>query len=209
MMGITRSVLRPALADLVAAGYLEIRRGRAGGAYVRCGWRDESPARVRRSLLPRWEQLQGLLDLRSILEVTIARNAAQRRTEEDVAVIAVYVEAYAVAGEDRIIAAAADRSLHAAIGDAAANEHLGALSIRLHKLITRGLSVEPYSPELRPLAMHQHEALLESIRQGDPDEAERWTIEHFLLSENAVRALLERVAPEVVARRPAAVISDR
>jgi DNA-binding FadR family transcriptional regulator len=77
-LGVSRATVREALQRLSTGGYLEIRRGRLGGAFVRDGWRPDSAAVIRRTLVDHWDRFESLLDFRTLVEPLIARTAAER-----------------------------------------------------------------------------------------------------------------------------------
>ena len=74
--------MREALHRLAEAGYVEIRRGRHGGAFVQASWGPESEARVQRTLATDWAAFEELFDLRRLIEPVIAATAAERHTPE-------------------------------------------------------------------------------------------------------------------------------
>src|SRR5438445_5984433 len=91
--GIAPMTLREALRILREAGYLETRRGRGGGTFVRRSM-PQPPAREARRHLARLtvEELADLMDYRVAVSGTAVALAALRRTEEDLASLGVLVE---------------------------------------------------------------------------------------------------------------------
>ena len=83
MLGVNRTSVREALHRLVGGGYLEIRRGRNGGAYVLESWGPGSASMIRRTLAPHWKDFELLFDLRRLIEALIARTAARRHDAAD------------------------------------------------------------------------------------------------------------------------------
>ena len=75
-LGVSRTTIREAIQRLAALGYVEVRRGRTGGAFVLEGMGPEANEMIRRTLLPEWSNLEGLLDFRQLIEPLIARTAA-------------------------------------------------------------------------------------------------------------------------------------
>lgn len=195
LLGVNRASVRDALHRLAAAGYVDIQRGRHGGAYVLMSWGTQSAEMIRRTLVPNWERFEALFDLRSLLEPLIAGAAAERRTADDITAIeralAEYVEA-----PDREASRAADQALHAAVARATHNVHLESLSRQIRAQVSLGFEAEPFSAEIRARAVAQHGQLVVAIRSGDPDRAAAVAGRHFALTETALRALLERVADE-------------
>jgi DNA-binding FadR family transcriptional regulator len=192
LLGVSRKSLREALHALVEQGYLEITRGRSGGAVVRERWLPASEEMVRRTLGENWETLEALLDFRQLLEPLIARTAAERRQEDDLTRIETAVRAYETAAV-REASRAADAEVHAAVADAARNPYLAGLSRNIREQVTLGFQAEPFTEGLRETAVEQHAELLEVIAAGDGDAAAQVARKHFLLTEHAVRELLRQV----------------
>ena len=194
-LAVSRTSVREALHRLAGAGYVEIQRGRNGGAYVRQSWGPGSAATVRRTLSPNWADFEALFDLRTLIEGLIARTAAQRHTASDVAPIRDALAAY-VAAPDREASRAADQALHSAIAGATGNPYLARMSHQIRSQVSLGFQAEPYSPEIRATAIKQHAGLVKAILARKDDLAARLAAEHFSLTEAALRRLLERVQRE-------------
>jgi GntR family transcriptional repressor for pyruvate dehydrogenase complex len=190
MLVVSRATAREAMQRLAAMGYVTIRRGRAGGAFVVADLPAGTEAMVRRTLLPEWERMQHLLDLRVHLEAQISRVAAERRSAADVESITVCLEAYEAAGSDRESSRAADQALHRAIARATHNPLFEELSLRLRRQVSLGLESEPYSHELRRRALSQHPQLVTAVIEGDADQAAQLAANHFSLTEKMLRELL-------------------
>jgi GntR family transcriptional repressor for pyruvate dehydrogenase complex len=204
MLNVGRGVVREALQRLSAAGYVTIKRGRGGGTFIEAGWSDDSKAMIRRVLVPERERIEQLLDLRSLVEAMIARTAAERRDESDIREIEKAVVEYASVGDDRHSSGVADRNLHLAINRATHNPLLEALSYQIRAEVSLGFGIEPYSPELRTRALHQHPELARTVIDGDGDLAARLAAEHFHLSEGFIRQLIETVTPGLEETAPTA-----
>src|SRR5215468_8106362 len=84
-LGISRSTLRIALRNLVAAGWLEVRRGRSGGAFVARWPVMPGPRRLPEVLTRHREGLPALLDYRRAVESVAAAFAAERASPDEVA----------------------------------------------------------------------------------------------------------------------------
>jgi len=196
MLDVNRSAVREALHRLVGGGYLEIRRGRSGGAFVLSSWGPEAASMVRRTLAPRWQDLEALFDLRRLVEGTIAHTASARRTDADVAAIEASAQAYVDAGGDREASRASDQALHTAIATATQNPYLTRLSQEIRARISLGFQAEPYSPDIRRRAISQHLGLVDAVLAQDSELAAKRATEHFSLTEGAMRALLRRAERE-------------
>lgn len=191
-LGVSRKTVRAALHRLAADGYLEIGRGRNGGAVVKEDWLPSSGEIVRRTLAENWPAFEQLFDLRHLIEPLIARTAAARRDDDDLARIVEACDAYDAA-PDREASRAADAALHAAVADATRNVHLAALSRQIRVQVSLGFSSEPYTPAIRRRAISDHRALVEAIAAADASAAEGVAREHFLLTEDALRRLARKV----------------
>src|SRR3954454_5214588 len=106
MLGVGRSTVHEAMGRLGTAGIVEIRRGRAGGAFVRSDWSANSAGgrpgatgagAAGRTLGQRWSQLEQLFDLRGLVEGMVARTAAERRTRSDILAMEEGLSAFAAA----------------------------------------------------------------------------------------------------------------
>ncbi len=195
MLGVSRTTIREAIHRLSALDYVEVRRGRAGGAFVRDGMGPEANEMIRRTLLPGWEGLELLFDLRHLLEGLIARTAAERRDDDDIARIREALERYRGAGDDREASRVADGDLHASVATATHNAHLRNLSEQIRREISLGFGAEPYSRTIRAKAVTDHAKLAEAVIAGRAPTAARIAAAHFRLTEETVRELRERVRP--------------
>ncbi|HEY0416050.1 MAG TPA: FCD domain-containing protein [Gaiellaceae bacterium] len=191
-LGVSRKTVRGALHALAGAGYVEIGRGRNGGAVVTRDWLPASASIVKRTLGANWQAFEELFDLRHLIEPLIARTAAARRTADDVFRIEAACAAYDDA-PDREASRAADAALHAAIAAATNNSHLASLSNEIRAQVSLGFGAEPYSAEIRRRAIGDHRNLVSAIADGNAEAAERIAHDHFLLTEDALRSLAARV----------------
>jgi DNA-binding FadR family transcriptional regulator len=201
MLGVSRATVREAMQRLSALGYVEIRRGRTGGAYVQSGWGPEAAEMISRTLLPGWEGFERLFDFRQLIEPLIARTAAERRRRADVPAIESALEDYRGAGTDREASRAADEALHVAIAAAAHNPYLTQLSGQIRKDISLGFGAEPYSPSIRARAVKDHETLAAAVISGEAERAAAIASKHFRLTERTLRDLHARIGDQDATRR--------
>ena len=189
---VSRTTVREALQRLQAGGYVSTRRGRNGGTFVRTGIGSDADAMIRRTLVPAWQELTEVLDFRRLIEQTIARTAAQRRDDNDIAAIRAAVEDYERA-PDRDASRRADHALHQAIARAAHNARLVAVSASVRREVSLGFDAEPYSPQVRQRAVRQHPTLAEAVIVGDAERAAALADEHFSLTEEMLTELHARI----------------
>lgn len=196
---VSRATLRQALQHVAGLGLLEARRGRGGGNFVATvSWEDVAPEVARRTLEVELPRLEQLFDFRCLIEGTIARAAAERRTDQEVRQLRAALAEFAAVG-DMIHARAIDRRLHGLVTAAARNHHLTSLGANLTAAATLGFGAEPYAPEFLAQARAEHEELVEHIARGDPDAAGRCAEGHFALTLESMRASLRKARD---ARRP-------
>jgi DNA-binding FadR family transcriptional regulator len=195
MLGVSRTSVREALKELTDTGYLEVRRGRNGGYFVRANWGPSSAEHVRRQLIAHWSEFEHIFDARRLVEQMIAHTAAERRTERDMAPIRTALQAYLEA-PDRDASRRADSALHQAVAQATHNPILVDLSVDLRTRITLNLGAEPYTDEVRLIAIGQHQELVAAIDQGRAQDAGAIAAKHFTLSERLMRELVARAKVE-------------
>jgi GntR family transcriptional repressor for pyruvate dehydrogenase complex len=191
MLGVSRTTVREALKQLTDTGYLEVRRGRNGGYFVRANWGPASAEHVRREIIANWAEFEQIFDARTLVEPLIARTAAARRDAQDVAAMAVALKAYLDA-PDHDASRRADSALHLAIAKATHNPILTKMSVDLRARITLNLGAEPYTDEARRIAIGQHQELVAAVSEGRGEDAAEIAAKHFVLSENLMRELVER-----------------
>jgi GntR family transcriptional repressor for pyruvate dehydrogenase complex len=164
---VSRVSLRQATVSLEVQGLLEVRHG--GGIYVRS--LNVDPERLK-TMLTRRRRLPDVLEAREAIECMLARLAAQRRTDEDLAAIQEAMSAMAADIDEGGIGEAADRRFHAAIAAAAKNKLLldvmDALEDPIQETRLESLS-EPGRP---PRSLVDHRRIAEAIRREDPRGAE-------------------------------------
>ncbi|MGH3472472.1 MAG: FadR/GntR family transcriptional regulator [Nocardioidaceae bacterium] len=199
-LGVSRATVREAIEMLDAV--VEVRRGRLGGWFVRSSWGVASAEAVRRTLLPRWPEMQQLLDLRGLMEELVGRTAAERRSKADIkrmrAALDVFAEATTAHGEQF-----ADAAFHRSILDATGNPGLVRLSQSLLAGTSLAFPVEPWHtgegqdrPEFRK-TLSEHEGIFAAVKRGDVDQAGRLARGHFAVTIQTFTAVVERAkAPD-------------
>ncbi|NJC68233.1 FadR family transcriptional regulator [Planosporangium thailandense] len=190
---VSRVTLRQAIGALREAGYLESRRGRAGGTFVvssgpASGSADERPdaATLAREM---GETLHDALDFRQVLEPGAAALAASRTLS---AADRAYLVASLAASRERdpAVRRTGDSRLHLAIavasGSASVAQAIADVQLRLDQLLAA-------IPVLRRNLDHsdaQHARIVEAILAGDAAGARTAMEEHCDATAQLLRGLL-------------------
>lgn len=191
-LGVSRQTVRQALQQVTDLGLIETRRGRSGGAFVaQVSWENVAPEVARRTLETEIPRLLELHDYRCMVEGMIARAAADRRTDDDVAALEQALEQFRAA-TSMTQARNADRRLHGLVTAAARNPHLTSLSAHLTAAATLGFGVEPYTQEFYDEALAQHAELVGHVVRGDAEAAGHCAQHHFTLTLETMQAGLRR-----------------
>jgi DNA-binding FadR family transcriptional regulator len=163
-LAIAPMTLREALRILREAGYLETRRGRGGGTFVRRSL-PQPPAREARRNLARLtvEELSDLMDFRVAVSGAAVALAAERRTEAELDALRVLVEQMAALDAfppyRRL-----DHRFHLAVASAARSPRLVAAETAIQSDLAKLLRLIPESAEMLHVSNEQHRELLDAIR---------------------------------------------
>ncbi|KAM9861622.1 FadR/GntR family transcriptional regulator [Leucobacter sp. BZR 635] len=160
-LGVARGTLREALRALQYSGMLDIRRG--DGTFVSA--RSEVPGALARS----GGSIADVLEARAAIEPQLARLAAERADDSDIARIEAALEHRATVPAERW--AAADSAVHEEIARAAHNpilfEVYTALLPRLQDSVHDAITRDGFRRD----DPRGHEEVLEAIRRRDPAAA--------------------------------------
>jgi len=118
--GVSRTVVREALAALSAEGLIETRQG--AGAFV-SGDNSRRPFRIPAEGVKNISDVVRIIELRLGIEIEAAGLAAERRTDEDMALIDKTVGQFAKSIKQGQEAVEADFNFHQAIAKATHNQH--------------------------------------------------------------------------------------
>jgi GntR family transcriptional repressor for pyruvate dehydrogenase complex len=181
--GVSRAVVREAIARLKADGFVDTRQG--AGAFVAAkpglaNFRIVQPEGGGR-IAP--ADLVHIFELRSVVEAGMAELAAKRRDADDLAALKTAfarMQQALLAGGD---GAVADDSFHAAIATAAHNPYLAQFAAFLaqHFSATRALTWASSARDdgTASAAQTEHARLLAAIEAGDAAEAARAARDHI------------------------------
>ncbi|MBT2366800.1 FadR family transcriptional regulator [Streptomyces sp. ISL-10] len=165
-LGVARNTVREAVRALAHNGLLDIRQG--SGTYVVAT--SELAGVMHRRFAD--ADPRHVAELRSTLESSAARLAAERRTAKDLkqldTLLARREEAWASGDAERFVAA--DATFHLAVVAASHNEVMTELYADLADLLRDWLR-DDIGTELRPEHHMDHGRMVEAIRAGDGEAA--------------------------------------
>lgn len=170
-LAIAPMTLREALRILREAGFLETRRGRGGGTFVRRSL-PQQPAREARRNLARLtvEELSDLMDYRVAVSGAAVALAAERRTDADLVALESLVERMAELDSfppyRRL-----DHRFHLAVASAARSPRLVMAETAIQVDLAKLLRLIPESAEMLHVSNEQHRELLAAIRDRSATRA--------------------------------------
>jgi GntR family transcriptional repressor for pyruvate dehydrogenase complex len=174
-LGVGRSTVREALKGLEVMGVIEIRHGQ--GAFVteaQASSRDESFSQALAKGVT-----HELLEARHIIEVAIARLAAQRRTEADLLEVETDLREHVRALQGAEPPARPAMRFHTLLAQAAHNDVLASMFDSFAKLmVDRGPRLYERIPNFAAWEVAQHRAIFEAIKASDVEQAASLMAQH-------------------------------
>jgi len=168
-LGVGRSAVREALAALEMLGIVDVRPG--SGTYLRGEASALLPQTLRWGLLIGERNTAELIELRSGLEIYVARIAAMHASAESRTVIERHLDEMRAAGDDLQAFAKADFAFHLALADAAGNATLRDLLHVVRSLLQVYSDRAVHTREHALVALEEHVAVARAIEAGDADAA--------------------------------------
>jgi DNA-binding FadR family transcriptional regulator len=184
---ISRVTVREALRALEQAGYVEIRRGRHGGAYVVRSDNKQSSRYARKLAKAMGEGLDDALDYRRAIEPAIAELAAARSSEEQLAGARELLEESKRA--QGTACRGADSRFHLAIAEMAGSKSLAAAAADVQLRLSELLAAVPILEESIRHSHEQHEKILSAIATGDDEGARAAMAEHVAATADLLHGL--------------------
>lgn len=163
--------LRQALAIMREAGYVETRRGRGGGTFVRCAVPPPA-AEAATSRLASFtvDDLRDLTDFRRLTAGAGAALAAERASAAEIEELSTLVEQMAAPPPFDAFRRA-DSRFHLAVASASRSPRLAAAEMQVQADLAELLALIPHPPEALRLSNGQHRAVLAAIARRDPEAA--------------------------------------
>ena len=184
-MQVSRPSLREALAALAMMNVFETRQG--DGTYVTSLDPDLLVEPLDFALSLDDSLILHLFEVRRILEVAIARLAAERITPGQVAVLEDMVAASVAAADDATLFLEVDLVLHNLIADAAANPLLKRIMASLGRLGLASRARTGAAPAVRLASVGDHQVIVAALKAHDPQAAAQAMLTHLDHVESALR----------------------
>lgn len=190
-LGVARVSVREGIRQLVEGGYLEVRRGAAGGAFVT---ELSRPLEAwRRRLRSMAGELDELIDFRVALESRAASLAAERATRSDLVEMRTALKVMRAPRsperEPRSAFRHADGLFHDALSKAARNRRLDAAIREARLELFTPYDLLSFDEPVRPV-LDDHQAIYAAIRDGDSGRAEVLMAEHIEHTRQQLRSFV-------------------
>lgn len=191
---VSRPTMREAIRVLEYSGLVESRRGRNGGLFVGQGAIPQVVGALRTLFIIGDQSRTNLREARQIIETGVARLAASRITEEQLAILAGTIEQMAT---DQTVESVrhANNRFHLTIADACGNDIMRAMMIALNSLHNELVYHTPDEIETFDLKVTGHRKVYTALEQHDPDAAADAMRDHIVTMGrhgDAVRAERQR-----------------
>lgn len=168
-LGVGRSAVREALSALEILGIVDVRPG--SGTYLQGTASDLLPQSLRWGLLIGEKNTEELLDLRSGLEIYVARLAARHADEGDLEPLRASLAEMRGDVSDLGTFVQADQAFHHELTQLASNSLLVDLLHVVRSLLRVYTDRAVHSDFEARTALQEHEAVLRGVEAGDHDAA--------------------------------------
>ncbi len=185
-LGVGRSAVREALAALEILGIVDVRPG--SGTYLRGTASELLPQTLRWGLLIGQKSTDELLELRSGLEIYVARLAAGRAEPNRVAQLKASLERMRADLGDLKAFVRADMEFHDVLASTAGNDTLVDLLSVVRSLLHVYADRRVHDEEKAREALAEHEAVFAAIEAADPDAAANAMAAHMATAAARVAA---------------------
>ena len=193
-LGVGRSAVRNALAALDFLGLVEIRQG--SGSYLLDEASSLLPTTVEWGLLLGSAQMMSLIEARTLVEVAVARLAAERCTSEGLELIEDILVRMEQAADDPADLTELDVQFHLAVAAMSQNTVLEGILTGIQGLlrvwIRKGLESDE---DILTHTIREHRTVFECIRNGDMEATAAAMTLHMRSAEARLRASLSDEHP--------------
>jgi len=192
VFGVSRNVVREAIARLKLSGYIETRRG--VGSFVATDAGQQHFALTPQELL-RADALEQVYELRVEIEAGAAALAARHRTEAQLAALRDALAKVDASTDDWRVGADRAIDFHMAVGEATNNPYFVRLLGHFARVIGDAVRTLRYSStgtDRMDQIEHEHHQIFDAIAAGDADAARQAMREHLEHGMERRKAILEK-----------------
>jgi GntR family transcriptional repressor for pyruvate dehydrogenase complex len=186
--GVSRPTMREAILALKSAGLVEPRRGRNGGLFAGQGAIPQVIGTLRTLFIIGDRSRENLREARAIIEVGVARLAAERITDQQLEELARSIEQMATDQSVESIQSS-NKAFHMTIANAVENEILRSIMIALHSLVAEVSYHAPDEFDTFRMKLEGHREIYAALENRDPDDAARAMRKHLQTMANQSRKL--------------------
>jgi GntR family transcriptional repressor for pyruvate dehydrogenase complex len=190
-LGVARVSVREGIKQLVDDGYLEVRRGAAGGAFVT---ELSQPLEAwRQRLRSMAGELDELIDFRIAVEAKAASLAAERSSRAELADMRAALKALrslrAPGPDSRSAFRVADGQFHDALARAARNRRLERVIREARLELFTPYDLLTFAEPVQPV-LDDHQAIYEAVRDGSSVRAAELMAEHIEHTRQQLRSFV-------------------
>ena len=178
-LNVSRTSIREALRAMEMVGYLKSKVGGSGGTFVK----EVEIEQIAEPLTITREDNQHLLlevlEVRMILEEWIARIAAEKRNENDLAELERSIEALQSDINGGGLGVEADTGFHESLANAVHNEILVKIMDMLRYMAVKIRQKTLVLPGTKAQTINDHKKILEAVKNKDSDQAAKMMKKHI------------------------------
>ncbi len=178
--GVSRPVIREALAILRARGLVTVQSG--GGSRIIVPEPIQMLDVVNRLTLMRHISAEEVHEVRVQLEVMAARLAAANASEEQLERMAEINREMEKEKENPKLRARLDLEFHQQMAEASGNQLLSIFILSMNGILQTMLESVLYIPQAHEDGISYHGRIIEALRSGDKDRSEAIIREHLMMS---------------------------
>jgi GntR family transcriptional repressor for pyruvate dehydrogenase complex len=179
--GVSRNVVREAVNELRSRGLLETRQG--SGSVVTDNVHKPVSDLLGTMLTGQTNGEAKLLELRAALEIDVARLAAERATEDEIAELQRILDAYTAAGQNVDACAELDIEFHRALVRASHNDLFGLVLASVDELLVKSRKAALRRSGVG-VAAESHQKIFDAVKRRTASEAMTAMDEHLAITKD-------------------------
>ncbi|NLW81729.1 MAG: FadR family transcriptional regulator [Desulfovibrionales bacterium] len=178
MFKVSRNSVREAIKSLEQQGVLVSKPG--AGTFIAPTSQADLTTALGEAFARERHRLADIFELRLLLEPQIASLAAQRVTDQDLALLGNLMDAYAEALAQGQPVRRLDQEFHDAIAAATKNQSITLLMERMQGLLEESRDEALQSPDRNRESLEGHRRILDALCRTDPDDARTAMATHLI-----------------------------